>query len=49
MDAIETIKENVSPVAFSVIHISNDYDIDGSGEDYHRCSDKDHLIEEDER
>lgn len=33
MDAIETIKANMSPVVLSVINDSNYYDVDESGEE----------------
>lgn len=36
VDAMETVKANVSPVPFNVIYDSNDDDVDESGEDdYH--------------
>ena len=46
MDVIETIKANLSSLLLSVIYDSNDYDVDGSGEEGYHLSDKDDLIED---
>ena len=46
MDVIETIKANLSSVLLSVIYNSNDYDVDGSGEEDNHLSDKDDLIKD---
>lgn len=46
MDVIETIKANLSSLLLSVIYDSNDYDVDGSGEEDYHLSDKDDLIED---
>lgn len=35
VEAIETVKANVSPVVLNVLYDSDDEDVDGSGEDYH--------------